>query len=1168
MNAILHYFDGDAWRNVVTVLLHTLWQAPLVGLALLLALRRLPAQRGQARYLLTVGALMTVVLAGLLTHGALVAAAREVAEPSVRTAAADRTDAPANTPVGAGAVHASLANPGSSAGTPAVSTIPGTGLQWTAFAAVIWITGVTVMLFRAAVSLVVLRRWSARVMDAGVDASVRQALDSLAAAMRITRRVRILLTDRLISPAVMGVIWPVVLLPPAALCGLNPEQLRIVLAHELAHIRRHDYLVNLVQKLIEALLFFNPAVWWISHQIRIEREACCDDLAARVVGNRSAVAHALYSFAVSPAQAITAGPTPALAFGQDNDESGLVDRIRRIARPTLSPAMRLPWYSFVLLAGGFAVAIGLAGRGVDVAVTAAVDALDGRAHVENVEGIQAVYGNPGDRRTGEHSAEESVRVAGTARTHDGRPLPPGSAVRARSVGRGGRSTVGYGERLGADGQWRFESVQPGRVVVTLNAEGYAPAVAGPLKLRTGENKEDIDLVLSPGFAMKLRVLDEHGKPVPDAPIDLSLRIRDAHARSRQVRTNEQGIANVPHLAKGRLTAELTLPGYERIRQGTEASADATLLLQLVRSRPATGQVVSAKTGSPVPHAEIRMVHRSPNHRSWDPRAEYERTKPPHAVADDEGRFALDSLESGSTYTFWFEAPGFRPEIVYGITPGAQNLTVGLHERIVLVAEVLGPLDALFKTKGGRHELRYRQSLEVYRSSRFGRDGRAPVEIQDGKQIAVFDDLILAGPLTISAPNRNVHVEDAAKAGRVTVDLRPKARVRARTVVVKVIPPEGWPIPEGRLRVDYVPPGVRGYRPFEPDLENGQISIDVPLNENGIGKFRYGAIFAPGYWIEEKTGISISAGDGPHVIEVQAHPAGTVYGVVVDATGEPHQWASVRLHIIESPEGQRADPNLLQCRADMDGRFAIPQVLLGGTYRPVADDHRIGRQHCVWGDAIEVNAQHPTHEVRLVMPDGVDVPVQVLGPDGAPVPAAKVSLNLQSSGHGASGAAQTCDAEGRYTFRGVNFGLPGTYTVLAHPTATLAGAKAGVDSRRPSTTVTLRRGVRLEGVLVDDTTGKPMPRRIVEASPFDYREGARYAGTLEARTNDEGRFVFKNLEPLTYRMRIRRTAPVGATITTQPDGTHSIRYPSELRDRIGVKVPRDGDKPLELRVIPY
>ena len=94
-------------------------------------------------------------------------------------------------------------------------------------------------------------------------------------------------------PTVIGWLKPVVLLPASALAGLAPNQIEAILAHELAHIRRHDYLVNLCRRVVETLLFYHPAVWWLSRRIRAERENCCDDLAVSLCGDPVAYAAAL-----------------------------------------------------------------------------------------------------------------------------------------------------------------------------------------------------------------------------------------------------------------------------------------------------------------------------------------------------------------------------------------------------------------------------------------------------------------------------------------------------------------------------------------------------------------------------------------------------------------------------------------------------------------------------------------------------------------------------------------------------------------------------------------------------------------------------------------------------------------------------------------------------------
>ena len=98
-------------------------------------------------------------------------------------------------------------------------------------------------------------------------------------------------------PSAIGWLRPVILLPAAALIGLSETQLRAVIAHELAHVRRWDFLVNLIQIFAETVFFYHPALWWLNRRIRAERELCCDEIAVSVTGDRMDYAHALVQMA-------------------------------------------------------------------------------------------------------------------------------------------------------------------------------------------------------------------------------------------------------------------------------------------------------------------------------------------------------------------------------------------------------------------------------------------------------------------------------------------------------------------------------------------------------------------------------------------------------------------------------------------------------------------------------------------------------------------------------------------------------------------------------------------------------------------------------------------------------------------------------------------------------
>jgi beta-lactamase regulating signal transducer with metallopeptidase domain/uncharacterized protein HemY len=140
--------------------------------------------------------------------------------------------------------------------------------------------------------------------------------------MGIAKRARVLVSEWSGGPSLVGWLRPVILLPASAFAGLTPQQLEAVLAHELAHIRRHDYLVNWLQMLVETLLFYHPATWWISSRVRHERELCCDDLAVSVCEGALCYARALTTLEKLRAAA------PVTALG--STDGALFYRIQRI----------------------------------------------------------------------------------------------------------------------------------------------------------------------------------------------------------------------------------------------------------------------------------------------------------------------------------------------------------------------------------------------------------------------------------------------------------------------------------------------------------------------------------------------------------------------------------------------------------------------------------------------------------------------------------------------------------------------------------------------------------------------------------------------------------------------------------------------------------------------
>ncbi|MEO0898980.1 MAG: M56 family metallopeptidase [Bacteroidota bacterium] len=160
-------------------------------------------------------------------------------------------------------------------------------------------------------------------------------LNHLAKRMGLQQTLLMLESARINSPMVIGHFKPVVLVPLGLLSGMSPKQVEAILAHELAHILRHDFLVNLILTIIESIFFFHPAVWWIGEKIRQEREHCCDDMAISITENKKEYAETLAFVATKSLQ------SPKMAMTMNGQKQHLLTRIQRIFQPQVQKNNRL-----------------------------------------------------------------------------------------------------------------------------------------------------------------------------------------------------------------------------------------------------------------------------------------------------------------------------------------------------------------------------------------------------------------------------------------------------------------------------------------------------------------------------------------------------------------------------------------------------------------------------------------------------------------------------------------------------------------------------------------------------------------------------------------------------------------------------------------------------------
>jgi len=155
-----------------------------------------------------------------------------------------------------------------------------------------WLIGVALFSLRSAGGFFVLER-KRRLHSTVVEDQILEMCYTLQDRLGIDRAIQYMECAWLQAPAVIGWFRPVVFLPVSALTGLSEDQLRSVIAHELAHIQRLDAFVNVFQVCVETLLFYHPAVWWLNKRIRAEREHCCDEIAVTMCGNAVEYARAL-----------------------------------------------------------------------------------------------------------------------------------------------------------------------------------------------------------------------------------------------------------------------------------------------------------------------------------------------------------------------------------------------------------------------------------------------------------------------------------------------------------------------------------------------------------------------------------------------------------------------------------------------------------------------------------------------------------------------------------------------------------------------------------------------------------------------------------------------------------------------------------------------------------
>lgn len=312
----------SAWTAVGWTMLHTIWVGAILGAAAAVSRHASRKARPEVRYALALAWFAALVAMPAIVYRVVNEdpRSREPQQIAARLDSASRANDSADTEAKAAAqlnLKPIALAPQAEPTTPTpwlarfVSHLPWLWLSGTA-ASLAWVAGGFIGIER-------LRRAS-RCLSSQHDLSRR--CHTLAETLRCTRRISMAISDRVITPALVGVFRPLIVLPAAALTHWNADDVELALLHELAHLKRLDNFVNVLQRLGESFLFYHPAAWWISAWIRFERELCCDAAVIAHTGRRHAYAEMLVALASGKTQHKLA------LLGMANQQ--IVARVRRL----------------------------------------------------------------------------------------------------------------------------------------------------------------------------------------------------------------------------------------------------------------------------------------------------------------------------------------------------------------------------------------------------------------------------------------------------------------------------------------------------------------------------------------------------------------------------------------------------------------------------------------------------------------------------------------------------------------------------------------------------------------------------------------------------------------------------------------------------------------------
>lgn len=971
-------------------LLHACWQVTLValGLAVILGLMRRASAR--ARHVVACGFVGLAILGPVVTFALipLPAPVTPAAASRVPVLVRPAREKDAPPPAGSGSsVSPLLPDARPSAPSAMGSARSATPMPWrawretmgrrvapfTPWLALGWAVGVALLSGR----LLLGWRHAGRLRRLGVRPAAPEwqaRLATLAGRMRVHRPVLLLESVLAEVPAVVGALRPVILLPVGIWTGLSVAQVEMILAHELAHVHRHDYLVNLALALFETLGFFHPAAWWLAAVVRREREHACDDLAVAACcpgGDARPYARALASL-----EGLRV-PAPAVAVGAAGDDGVLLARVRRLlgkSASTVASRRDNPPAAVPLTAG--LLTLLLAGL-------VAWQALGGaRLRAQEVSPTPPAPENALSGRV----VDQAGRPVGGAEVYD-------------DAGGGDTRGPDAPARTDVEGRFRLPRLkhygdQERTVLVRLRDEAVGWAVVIDRGLARDNDLLKDPIVLRPRMiALHGTCVDEAGGPIAGARVAVTSlssglgpnrQPGDRRPRSEpfwhslETTSDAAGRFRLTMPRGDGFNVEVRAPGRVVVRpfNGVQWRADGDLgRVELPAAGRIAGRILRADATG-----EVGLEHAFISATETTAGVKVEPPGPRQFWNDQEtgpdGRFTVEHVPPGDYILTLVVIAGVEDrdhsmtvlaaENVHVVAAGTTEVGMrGVPARTLIVRVVDAVTGAPVRDVSVDHEGADRpRSAWTWNGRRpVGTDGEARLTVPAGRHRVIA---LGSGWPAEELASAEVEVPTERDPEPVRLAIRPRHQLRGT-----VRDPDGRPVMAAGSRFAFVrllgaPERVRG----QSASSDGDITLDLSPGE-GRGRL---AVDVPGFKPFLSGEVSLAEPLAPLSVVLEAATPAPVRGRVVDAAGSPVPGAWVRAMLRNGADTYRlslGDDAAGQSEAltDADGRFESRRLRVGDEFTLAV--------------SLEDLPQTTSDSLRITGPEGIEAPTLTLAPVAPP-----------------------------------------------------------------------------------------------------------------------------------------------------------------------------------------